>query len=116
MKCPYCQKEAEWTSNEVVYGRRYGKSFMCYYCKNCDAYVGCHQNTKKPLGTMANKALRKKRIEAHAIVDILWKSGKYKRSIVYKKLSDAFGFQVHIGSADEKICEDIIKTIPLLFI
>ena len=57
MICPYCQKEAPWISNEEVYGKRYGKSYMCYYCKDCDAYVGCHDNTKRALGTMANQEL-----------------------------------------------------------
>ena len=115
MNCPYCNKEAEWTSNDVVYGRRYGKSFMCYYCADCDTYVGCHNNTRTPLGTMANKALRQKRIETHAVLDALWKDGAHTRGSVYKKLSDVFGFQVHVGSADEKLCEEIIKTVPLLF-
>jgi hypothetical protein len=115
MICPYCEKEAIWTSNEVVYGRRYGKSFMCYYCKECDAYVGCHQNSKNPLGTMANKALRVKRMEAHAVIDPLWKSGKYSRRQVYDRLSDAFGFRVHVGASDEKLCEEIIKTAKVIF-
>lgn len=115
MKCPYCQKLAEWTSNEIVYGKKYGRSFMCYYCKDCDAYVGCHNNTRKPLGTMANKELRQKRIKAHAIIDELWKSKKYFRRTVYKRLSEAFGKQVHIGLADQKECDDIIKTAELIF-
>lgn len=115
MICPYCQKEADWISNEVVYGRRYGKSFMCYYCKDCDAYVGCHKNSRSPLGTMANKALRTKRMATHAVVDPLWKDGKYSRRTVYKRLSEAFGHTVHIGASDEATCDEIIKTVPLIF-
>lgn len=116
MKCPYCKKDAIWTSNDVVYGRKYGKSFMCYYCKDCDAYVGCHNNTKNPLGTMANKVLRKKRMEAHAVIDPIWKNKQRSRGKVYQMLSDAMGIKyLHIGSADEKLCEDIIKTTKILF-
>ena len=115
MKCPYCQKEATWIPNEQVYGKRYGKSYMCYYCKDCDAYVGCHNNTRSPLGTMANKELRQWRQKAHAIVDPLWKSRKYKRNTVYLRLSEAFGKQIHIGSSDIEQCKEIIKTVPLIF-
>jgi len=113
MKCPYCGKEAKWCANSEVYGRTYGKSYMCYWCKDCDAYVGCHNNTKIPLGTMANKELRKKRMEVHDIIDPLWKSGKYSRKKIYSDLSDAFGKTVHIAEADIKMCEIIIKTAKL---
>uniref|UniRef100_A0A6H1ZGG1 Uncharacterized protein n=1 Tax=viral metagenome TaxID=1070528 RepID=A0A6H1ZGG1_9ZZZZ len=115
MKCPYCKEEAEWCENKAIYGRNYGKSFMCYFCKNCDAYAGCHKNSRKALGTIANKELRQKRMRTHEVVDSLWKTGQYKRATVYKRLSEAFGFQVHIGEADEKICDEIIKTVPLIF-
>lgn len=115
MNCPYCGKEAPWIPNEQVYGKRYGKSYMCYWCKDCDAYVGCHNNTRKALGTMANKELREWRQKAHALVDPLWKSKTYKRSIVYLRLSEAFGKQIHIGESDIEQCQEIIKTVPLIF-
>ena len=86
MTCPYCGKKAQWCENKIIYGRNYGKSYMCYYCADCDAYVGCHQNTQIPLGTMANKELRGLRIKAHNLIDPLWKSGKMKRGDVYKAL------------------------------
>ena len=109
MICPYCKKEAKWCDNKEVYGRRYGKSYMCYWCKDCDAYVGCHQNTRNPLGTMANKELREWRMKAHAVIDPLWKSGGKSRKEVYKELDKLFGFKVHIGSADKELCQKIIK-------
>jgi hypothetical protein len=28
-------------ANEVVYGQRYGKSYMAYWCRRDNAYVGC---------------------------------------------------------------------------
>ena len=101
--CPYCQKEANWCENKVIYGKNYGKSFMCYYCDNCDAYVGCHQNTKTPLGTMANKELRSLRIKVHAKIDPLWKSGKMTRKEVYKMIDN-----IHIGESTIKQCKDLL--------
>ena len=115
MKCPYCNKEAEWTANKVIYGKNYGKSYMCWYCKNCDAYVGCHENTKVPLGSMANKELRDWRKKAHAIIDPLWKSGKMKRKEVYAKLKEQFGFEVHVAKSDIDMCKRIIKEVTDLF-
>lgn len=115
MKCPYCQKEAEWVDNKEVYGRRYGKSYMAYYCRPCDAYVGCHNNTRAPLGTMANKELRMWRMKAHDVIDPLWKLGIYKRGRVYELLKGHFGEEVHIGESDIERCKAIIEIVPKLF-
>jgi len=114
-KCPKCNKEGEWIDNTEVYGRRYGKSYMCYYCKDHDTYVGCHNNTRQALGEMADKETRQARMRAHRVIDPLWQSGKYKRKTVYKRLSEAFGHEVHVSQADKDYCEDIIKTANLIF-
>ena len=115
MKCPYCGNEARWCDNAEVYGKRFGRSYMCYWCKPCKAYVGCHNNSRTPLGTMANKELREWRQKAHAVVDPLWKSRDYKRRTVYLRLSEAFGKQVHIAESDIQQCKEIIESVPLLF-
>lgn len=109
MICPYCNKPAEWVSNAQVYGRIYGKSFMVWLCKKCDARVGCHNNTQRPLGTMANRELREWRMKAHAHIDPIWKTGQLSRGMVYKMLDDYFGFEVHVGEADIKMCKKIIE-------
>jgi len=111
MICPYCKKEAVWCENKEIYGRNYGKSFMCYLCKNCDAYVGCHQNTKKPLGTLANKELREWRKKTHAVLDPLWKLGRYTRKKVYRMISEKMGKDIHIGESDIKTCKKVIDII-----
>ena len=82
---------------------------MMWLCKDCDARVGCHQNTKTPLGTMANKELRDWRIKAHAFFDPLWKSGKYKRSMAYNFLNQQMGREIHIGESDIETCKEIIE-------
>jgi hypothetical protein len=105
--CPYCGKEAKWCENKEIYGKNYGKSYMCYYCKECNAYVGCHKNTRKPLGTMANAELREWRKKAHANIDPLWKSGSIKRKTVYKLLNKFFGKEIHIGGSDIEMCKRI---------
>ncbi len=106
--CPSCGKEAEWIPNEQVYGRRYGKSYMCWYCRTCDYYVGCHNNTKKPLGTMVGKELRQLRRAVHAKIDPLWQSGKVRRGDVYARISKALGYTYHTGEADTETCEKVL--------
>lgn len=108
--CPYCEGEAEWVENKAVYGRNYGRSYMMWLCKPCDAYVGCHNNTKKPLGTLANKETRKERKETHAVLDPFWLNAKDRRGTrtnLYRILSDHFGREVHIGAANVQQCKEI---------
>jgi len=105
MICPYCNKEAKFCENKEIYGKNYGKSYMCYYCKDCDAYVGTHNNTTRPLGRMANKELRNLRMKCHAKFDVLWKSGYLTRRQAYKYLSELMEMgSAHIGNFNEEQC------------
>ena len=112
--CPKCNKEAPWVENKERYGRNYGKSYMCYYCKPCGTYVGCHNNTRNPLGTMADRETMNWRMKTHSLIDPLWKSGKISRGKVYKKLQDIIGGDVHVGSSDIERCKKIIEAVPLI--
>lgn len=126
MICPYCNQEAIWTENKAIYGKNYGSSYMCYLCKPCNAYVGCHKNTRKPLGTMANAETREWRKKAHAAFDPTWKydtnvysgtstqkcqgkSQNIRRSKAYDNLSKHFGREIHIGESDIETCKKIIE-------
>lgn len=72
MKCRYCGCEAKFVPNEQIYGRRFGRSYMAWWCKKCDASVGVHNNDpERPLGkNLANKELRKKKMEVKNILGI----------------------------------------------
>lgn len=115
MKCNYCGKQAEWVDNATIYGKRYGESYMMWICKPCDARVGCHNNTKKPLGIMANAELRKLKMEVKNqwIKQELgeWKKGDKKaKGIAYNKLADKLGIDVkdcHFGYFDLETCKKI---------
>ena len=108
MLCPYCKRRAEWVENKEVYGNNIGKSVMIWLCRECDAYVGCHRNTRTSLGTMANAATRKWRKLAHAMVDPIWRNKRLTRGQTYEYMSRYLGFDVHIGKADVKICKQIV--------
>ena len=109
MKCPYCNNEAQWTENKEIYGKNYGRSYMVYLCKPCDAYVGCHNNTRKPLGTMANKETRLWRNKAHVVFDPMWKMGVLSRDEAYKRLSKKMGKETHIAESDVETCKKIVE-------
>lgn len=108
MNCPYCDKKAKWCENKEKYGRNYGKSYMCYFCKDCDAYVGCHNNTRKPLGTMANAELREWRKKTHALIDPLWKDKQMTRKQMYRLLKDGLGREIHVAESNIEQCKEII--------
>jgi hypothetical protein len=117
MICNHCGRPARWVDNIEIYGRRFGKSYMMWWCEPCDAYVGCHHNTKKPKGRfLAKKDLRTARKTAHAIIDPLWQSGQYKRGQIYKMLADHFGREIHIGDTETvEECHAIIEASKTLF-
>ena len=111
MICPYCKTEANWVENKEIYGRNYGKSYMCWLCPKCEAYVGCHNNTREPLGTLANKELREWRIKAHEVIDVYWKELDYTRKQVYDILREYYGCDIHVAEADIDMCKDLIMGI-----
>ncbi len=111
MNCPYCYNRAEWVENKEIYGKNYGKSVMIYLCRPCNAYVGCHQNTRKPLGTMANRETREWRKKAHEMFDPLWRDGKMSRGKAYGLLQKEFGAVAHIGESDVENCKRIIGIV-----
>lgn len=114
--CPYCDKPAPLVTGKQVYPYRrdlWKKKF--YLCRGCDAYVGCHPKSERPLGVPANKALRKLRRAAHDAFDPLWRHRMrvfHKRSHAYKWLAESLFIKTsdcHIGQFNEQQCEDTIR-------
>jgi hypothetical protein len=71
--CPNCQRAARLTTGAEIYSNRFDlyEKFI-WKCDGCEAYVGCHGDTKKPLGFPANKSLRDKRMKVHSVIDPIW--------------------------------------------
>lgn len=114
--CPYCNKPAVWCENKEKYGRNYWKSYMCYLCKDCDAYVGCHNNTREPLGTMANNELRQWRMKVHNdYLDPLWREMGMDRREVYQILEKHFWRPIHTWESDIEMCQKIIEFLKEKF-
>lgn len=121
MKCPYCGSEVKLTDSAIIYnGRSYGMAYVCSRFPKCDAYVGCHKGTDKPLGRLANAELRQAKSNAHQLFDALWKRKikkdqcrkKDARSLGYKWLAKSMGLRYkdcHIGMFDVDKCNQVIN-------
>jgi Fe-S cluster biosynthesis and repair protein YggX len=119
--CDYCQERAEKVDAVRVYPHRpdlAGKKL--WMCVPCDAWVGCHRGTTKPLGRLADAELRKAKQSAHAAFDRLWKAKAQRDGIPYGKargqgyawLSQAMGVppkKCHIGMFDVDQCCSVVE-------
>ena len=121
MKCPYCGGKAQLRDASSIYHsfKYKGKMFVCENFPKCDSYVGCHPNTTKPLGRMANKKLRIMKSKAHEYFDPLWKkrvfarkkSLSYNRTKAYQWLAEQLDLpesKCHIGLFDVDMCRKVI--------
>lgn len=112
--CPYCGRRAEYVDSKIIYhGHSYG---MIYICRPCNAYVGVHDGTDIPKGSLANAEVRYWRRLAHAAFDPLWQSGKFyrRRNDAYSWLSLKMGLpkeNTHIGMFGVDACKKVIDII-----
>ena len=113
IRCQYCGTRAVLRPDYVAKGKR-ARGVLLYVCgryPRCDAYVGVHKDTCKPLGTLANKSLRTKRRLAHEAFDVLWKSGLMNKAQAYEWIQAEFSLSeedAHIGMFSEQMCDELI--------
>lgn len=84
----------------------------CMQYPGCRGTHGAHQETGLPLGTPANEATRRARMQAHEEFDQLWKTaGWLTRTMAYAWITEAMQqpTQIHIGSATIEECSEICK-------
>lgn len=108
--CPYCGSPTRLVDSSIIYGSSY--NMQCYYCSDCNAWVGCHKGTDKSLGRIANKSLRLLKRQAHEVFDKIWLNGYMSRKDAYNELSKRLGLSLeftHIGMFDEDMCKQVIK-------
>jgi hypothetical protein len=110
--CQYCGKPAEKRTGKQVYPRRPELSHRFYWvCDGCEAYVGCYGKTDKPMGILANAALRAEKQIAHAAFDPIWKRGYATREQAYAWLALKLGLpqgECHIGTMQMDMCEKVV--------
>lgn len=104
-RCPYCRFLADLKQTD------WGPTWRCDLC---DARVGCHPGTIKPLGTLANAELRRKRMATHARFDPLWKSGRVCRKEAYIVMQLLMGMsepQAHIAQFGLEECDRLLDAL-----
>lgn len=118
--CPYCGQKPQLIGSKDIYGdgEDYGRLWACLACQ---AWVGCHPGTQRPLGRLANADLRTWKREAHNWFDPLWKKKmeqgfkKYEaRNSAYQWLADSMGIAkdlCHIGMFDVDQCKVVVAII-----
>jgi hypothetical protein len=115
--CPYCGAQALLREGSFLFEDVYvNHLYVCVRYPECDSYVAAHDISKKPMGSLANGALRKKRLHAHLYFDRLWKVANpvFTRNQAYRWLDDKFGGsvrQIHIGGMGEGMCNLVIKEV-----
>lgn len=111
--CKKCNKKAELVTGKYIYPFNDKCKHKNYYvCRTCGDYVGCHKGTTKALGTLANKKLRKKRIQAHRAFDLLWKNSPITRKQAYIDLAKKLNISLskcHIAAFNLETCNQVLE-------
>lgn len=118
LRCPYCDELAKLVTGKVIYPHRrdlWDKKL--WHCGPCKAWVGCHRDSDKPFGRLANAELRKLKTATHSAFDPIWLDGdkrqrRQRRVKAYTWLAEKMGIdadECHIGMFDEGMCQQAIK-------
>ena len=114
--CRYCGGVIRLVPASSIYGesaQRLGmKEEWLYQCQNCNARVGCHKGTKRPLGNVANEVLRLKRMETHQVFDSFWRAKRMSRTKANRWLSEQMELpesKAHIGGFEMEQCQRLIE-------
>lgn len=108
--CCQCQLDvdARLTSGAETYPHRPDLAKLPRWkCDACGNHVGAHHETSdrtRPLGSIPSPDIKNARIKIHELIDPPWKSGRVKRAVLYKRLSDALGYEYH--TADIRTIEE----------
>lgn len=123
--CTYCGRDAALVTGWAIYPHRRDLEHKIFYlCKPCEAWVGVHDGTEKPLGRLANKELRFWKQRAHSVFDPMWKlknrrsNRKDARGKAYKWLAERLGVDpdgCHIGQFDIEQCKRVVEICEPIF-
>ena len=114
--CRYCGGVIKLVPAVSIYGAAAAKRLglereHIYQCQNCNARVGCHKGTTRPLGDVANEVLRLKRMETHQVFDTFWRDHNMSRTAAYRWLAKRMELpesKAHIGGFEMDQCQRVI--------
>lgn len=111
--CNLCGGKVKLIPNSSIYGKPYG-SGLCYFCMKCGATVGTHKSRiTEAMGILADKQMRKLKMECHEIFDKLWTTHNERRGC-YHKLANKMGIplsECHFGYFDTKQLYQALKIL-----
>ena len=114
-RCPFCGSRDSLIDSAKIYGCQYGFIYLCNSYPKCDDRVNCHPKTIIPMGTLANRELRRWRSLAHRKFDPLWQCGVFpSRQAAYKWLSKAMRLpleKTHVAMFDIRQCQRAIALV-----
>ncbi len=91
--------------------RRFYANKPAWFCSTFPehyAYVGAHQKTLQPMGTLADAATHGARFQLHEVFDPIWKSGYMTRTEAYQLMGKILGVKpsnAHIGYMTKEVAE-----------
>lgn len=114
-----CGRHARLVDGVAIYGAwakgRDVEHKRFWRCAQCDAYVGTHIGTERPLGPLADAPTRAARRRAHAAFDPLWQGlAKGARARAYAWLAKQLGIpgsDCHIGHMDVAMCQRVVEAV-----
>lgn len=116
--CQYCGDVPMRMTGQELFPLRQDLVLRHYLgCRNCDAWVGCHDRTWKPMGELANDSLRRARKLAHEAFEDMWRkaaarkgwSEQIARSAAYSWVSKAMQCGTHVAGFDLDRCEMVLE-------
>ena len=113
IKCPYCGAKAQLRPASVARPQADPEEavYVCARYPACDAYVAAHRTSRLPMGTLADRPLRRIRREAHISLNRLWESGLMTKKEAYRWLQVQLGLpesETHIARFSEFRCRQVI--------
>ncbi len=114
--CPYCGAPAVYRPAGAVYKNNTKQKgshlYVCSHWPACDSYVAAHRHNGEPMGTLANKTLRRKRILAHKALNQLRVATHMSKWAVYIWMQMRLQLspqEAHIGMFTEEMCDRLIS-------
>ena len=91
--CPYCGSSIKVIQNHDVINQMIGTNyyFACHRYPQCDSYTLGKSKVFKPLGRLANKALREERKYAYKYINMLKHTWNIKKSEITQEISNLIG-------------------------
>ena len=109
LRCSTCKKALKWLDDNKI---KYEQIDIKEDHPDEKTLRQLHKKSGLPMGSLANKELRRKRYEAHLALERLWQRGYMSKADAYRWLQTQMGIleaDAHIGKFTEYRCYETIR-------